>query len=177
MSPGLNGPAAKSFTIVRLKTTWPKHNEGSGTNIFYRTEVELAASVTEICAHQCCRICKSTYPARCDMLASYSMTHDSEMQRRFGAKISVTPPPSRDRQIFLLTGTEQHLARLIRAQGGQPLFIGPGWALAELGFSQAMLLRGAPGIRTVSGVSIDPERIESLNQLVGQNTRGGVTHA
>ncbi len=104
------------------------------------------------------------------------MAHDSEMQRRFGAKISVTPLPSRDRQIFLLTGTGPHLAGLIRAHGGQPLFSGPGWALAELGFSQAMSLRGAPSIRTVCGVSIDPERIESLNQLVGQNTSGGDTH-
>jgi len=105
------------------------------------------------------------------------MKHDSEMERRFGAKISVTPPPSRDRQIFLLIGAGSHLAGLIRAQGGQPLFIGPGWALAELAFSQAMSLRGAPGIRTVCGVSIDPERIESLNQLVGQKTRRGDTHA
>ncbi len=104
------------------------------------------------------------------------MSHDSEMQRRFGAKISVTPPATLDRQIFLLTGTRTHLAGLISGQGGLPLFSGPGWALAELGFSQAMALRGTPGIRTVSGVWIDPERIESLNQLVRQNTKGGDTH-
>jgi hypothetical protein len=96
------------------------------------------------------------------------MADDSEMQRRFGAKISVTPHPSRDRQIFLITGIGSHLAPLIKAQGGLPLFIGPGWALAELGFSQAMSLRSARSIRTVNGVSIDPERIESLNQLLGQ---------
>jgi hypothetical protein len=104
------------------------------------------------------------------------MAHGSEMQRRFGAKISVTPPPSRDRQVFLLTGTGPHLAGLIRAQGGQPLFSGPGWALAELSFSQAMSLRGAPNIRTVCGVSIDPERIESLSRLTGRMTLQGGSH-
>ncbi len=97
------------------------------------------------------------------------MAHDSEMERRFGAKIRVTPLPSRDRQVFLITGNGPHLAPLIKAQGGLPLFIGPNWALAELAFSQAMSLRSAPSVRTVNGVSIDPERIESLNQLLGQN--------
>jgi len=104
------------------------------------------------------------------MRASYSTAHDAEMQRRFGAKISVTPPPSRDRQIFLLIGAGSRLVGLIRAQGTQPLFSGPGWALAELSFSQAMSLRGASGIRNVCGVSIDPERIKSLIQLSGQDT-------
>jgi hypothetical protein len=98
------------------------------------------------------------------------MPADSEMQRRFGAKISVTPPPSGDRQIFFVKGTGSHLAGLIRAHGGQMLFSGPGWALAELSFLQAMSLRGARGIRIVSGVSIDPQRIDSLKQLMGSNT-------
>lgn len=95
------------------------------------------------------------------------MENDSEMQRRFGATITVTRPPSQDRQVFLLTGTGPHLPSLIRAQGGHPLYIGPDWALAELAFSQAMSLRSAPSIRTVCGVSIDPERIESLNDMLG----------
>jgi hypothetical protein len=102
------------------------------------------------------------------MVASDSGANDSEMQRRFGAKIDVTPTLAQDRQVFLVTGTGPALAGLIRAQGGQPLFSGPGWVLAEFGFWQAMSLRGLPNVRTVSGVSIDPERIESLNQLVGQ---------
>jgi hypothetical protein len=101
------------------------------------------------------------------MPASDSVANNSDMQRRFGAKIGVTPTSARDRQVFLITGAGPSLVGLIQAQGGLPLFGGPGWVLAELGFSQAMSLRGSPNIRTVSGVSIDPERIESLNQLIG----------
>jgi hypothetical protein len=102
------------------------------------------------------------------MVASDSVINDSEMQRRFGAKVDVTPTFARDRQVFLITGAGPTLAGLIRAQGGQPLFSGPSWVLAQLGFSQAMSLRGSPDIRAVSGVSIDPERIESLHRLTGQ---------
>jgi hypothetical protein len=104
------------------------------------------------------------------------MARDSEMQRRFGAKIIVTPPPSGDRQIFFLAGAGSHLAGIIRAQGGLALFNGPGWALAELSFQQAMSLRGIPGIRTVCGVSIDPQRIESLKQLMSQTPDREVTN-
>lgn len=104
------------------------------------------------------------------MVASDSAVNDSEMQRRFGAKVDVTPTSARDRQVFLITGAGATLAGLVQAQGGQPLFSGPGWMLAQLGFSQAMSLRGSPEIRTVSGVSIDPERIDSLQRSLNPLT-------
>jgi len=98
------------------------------------------------------------------------MVRDSEMQRRFGAKISVTPQSSSDRQIFLFVGQSgRFLAGLITAQGGKHLLAGPGWVLAELGFSQAISLCGAFGVRMVGGVSIDPETVESLHHVVGLN--------
>ena len=96
------------------------------------------------------------------------MSRDSEMQRRFGAKINVTPPSASDRQIFFLTTDPGvSLTGLVTAQGGTSLLTGPGWLLAELSFTRAMSLRGAPGIRMIGGVSIDAQ-IEGVNLPPGQ---------
>ena len=114
------------------------------------------------------------------MLTSHSGPTDSAMQRRFGANVDVTPTSTTDRQVFLVTGSDPHLAGVVRAGRGRQLFAGPGWILAELSFSEAMLLRGLPNVRAVCGVSIDPQRIEALKRLFGQettqDTRQGAAH-
>jgi hypothetical protein len=100
------------------------------------------------------------------------MERESEMQRRFGATVKVTPPTTSDRQMFLILGkSKTFLAGLTTARGGRLLLGGPGWVLAEMSFPQAMSLRAVAGVRMVGGVSINPDRLEFLRKLIEQSNR------
>jgi hypothetical protein len=96
------------------------------------------------------------------------MERESEIQRRFGAKISVKSPAIKDRQLFVILGNRPDLlAGRIAGLGGKLVMGGPNWVLAELEFSRATSLRGTPGVRTVAGVSVDPAQLGKFRDLLG----------
>ena len=100
-------------------------------------------------------------------MAATTMDRESEMQRRFGAKISLKSPAITDRQLFLILGSRSNLlAGQIAGLNGKLVMAGPNWVLAELGFSQAMSLRGSPGVRSVAGVNVDAERLGKIREML-----------
>ena len=91
------------------------------------------------------------------------MDSGPEMVRRFGARVSVTRPQASDRQLFLILGVNQAVLRShVSGRGGKLFLGGPNWVLAEMQYSQAMALRGAPGVHLLGGVTIDPERWKQI---------------
>jgi hypothetical protein len=95
------------------------------------------------------------------------MNRESEIQRRFGAKISLKSPAITDRQLFLILGGGPNLlAGRIAGLDGKVALAGPNWVLAEMGFSQAMSLRGSPGVRVVAGVNVDAERLGKIRDML-----------
>ncbi len=90
----------------------------------------------------------------------------------FGAKLSLKMADAAERQLFFVRATGLHvpLAGLVRGAGGRPLLQASGWLLAEMGYSAAMKLRGTPGISFLSGVSVDPKRLEWFLKAAGRSS-------
>jgi hypothetical protein len=104
------------------------------------------------------------------------MSEASEFARRFGAKVQVSPPKTTDRQLFFVRGSGgERLEGIIRAAGGRPVLRAPGWVLAEISLPQAMALKTVNGVRSISGVNIDPKRFEFFQQVI--RTRGATLPA
>jgi len=98
------------------------------------------------------------------------MNDDSDMQRRFGAKMKVSRPPDADRQLFFILGSVSgQLAGTISGLDGKVVLQGPNWVLAEMGFSSAMALRRIPGVRLAGGVSMDSARAEQIRKVLELN--------
>ena len=96
------------------------------------------------------------------------MNQESEMQRRFGAKVMATQlAAAAEIQLFLIRVNEGvRLASLLAALGGKTVMTGPNWVVAEMAFSQAMALRGTRGVLIAGGVSMDSERISQLRKML-----------
>ena len=95
------------------------------------------------------------------------MNQESEMQRRFGAKVTATQPAAGGIQLFLIRVNEGvRLASLLAALGGKTVMAGPNWIVAEMAFSQAMALRATRGVLIAGGVSMDSERISQLRKML-----------
>lgn len=96
------------------------------------------------------------------------MSNESPMARRFGASVRLERGQRADRQLFLIRfpAASSQAAGRVKARGGKVVLAGRGWMLAELGFSPAMSLDKEPGIHSVRGVSIDPERLEFFRRAV-----------
>jgi len=96
-------------------------------------------------------------------LLAAAMNRESEIQKRFGASVKVTPLASSESQLFLILGPDRgRLAGLVSGYDGRLVLSGPGWGLAEMGFSRAMALRGHPEVRLAGGVSVDAERLKQF---------------
>ena len=96
------------------------------------------------------------------------MNQESEMQRRFGAKVMATQlAAAAEIQLFLIRVNEGvRVSSLLAGLGGKTVMVGPNWIVAEMGFSQAMALRATRGVLIAGGVSMDSERISQLRKML-----------
>ncbi len=105
------------------------------------------------------------------------MSRESQIARQFGASVKLRRGQSSDKQLFLVRYDPLNAAApgRVRALGGNIVFGGSGWILAELSFSPAMSLERAPGFHSVRGVSIDPRRLEMFRRAVeGANSESRI---
>ncbi|CAN5173062.1 hypothetical protein BH24ACT19_BH24ACT19_14000 [soil metagenome] len=94
---------------------------------------------------------------------------DLGIDKSFGAKVDLAFPESDQRQLFLIKFSSSDIrpAALARFHGGQIVLEGRNWAIVELGFNEAMGVRGTREVALVGGISLTAERFATFGRLTG----------